>query len=63
MVCMASFLSSNGLISSHFHNNHLNCQHMPILWCSLIPFGHDMKILKKNFMTSSLMNCIEIKLS
>ena len=36
-VCLVSFLSSNGRISVHFANIHLEFQYMPILRCAFTP--------------------------
>ena len=51
MVCMASFRSSDGFISSHFDDVPQNCQHVPILWCSFTPFGKNINILKIDFIS------------
>ena len=49
MVCMESFLSLNGRISSHFHNIHLKLPYVPTISCSLTLCGQNMKILKVYF--------------
>ena len=49
MVCMASHLSVNGHMSSHFDTSHLKLSIHAYLRCSFTPCCQNMEILKINF--------------
>ena len=57
-VCMASLLSSNGRNSAYFDNIRLKLSKHAYFGCAFSPRCQTMKILKIDFVTSSLMNSI-----
>jgi len=57
---MVSFLSLSGHISAHFDNIQLKLSTRAYFETSFHRYCQSLKILKSDFMTSSLMNSIDI---